>query len=143
MPALTMSRRLRAAPAAVFQALTEPARIAQWFGSGTPESKDVEADARVGGRYHYGFTSLNGQRMDVRGVFEEVTPHSRLVFSWWWDSSPEQVSKVEIDLAADGEGTMLNLVHSGFATVEAEQGHREGWTYGLDRLAAAVETVAA
>ena len=143
MPTLTMSRRLRAAPTAVFQALTEPTRIAQWFGSGTPESKDVEADARVGGAYHFGFTGMNGQRMDLHGVYDEVTAPTRLAFSWWWEMNPEEVSKVVIELAPDGEGTMLNLTQTEFATEESVQGHREGWTYGFDRLAAAVETVEA
>jgi uncharacterized protein YndB with AHSA1/START domain len=138
-----MSRRLRAAPTTVFQALTAPEQIAGWFGSGTPESKDVEADARVGGKYHFGFTGMNGQRMDVHGVYEEVSPPQRLVFSWWWEMNPEEVSKVTIELTADGDGTLLSLTQSGLATAESEQGHREGWTFGFDRLAALVEAKAA
>ena len=143
MPTLTMTRRLRAAPSVVFEALTHPDQIARWFGSGAPDTKDIEADARPGGRYHFGFTGMNGNRMDVRGVYEEVRAPERLVFNWAWDFDPEHVSTVTIDLSPDGEGTLLSLTHAGFHDDEALAGHREGWTFGLDRLSQTVETVSA
>src|SRR4051812_8795266 len=101
-PSLTITRRLKAPPAAVFEAFTNPEKIALWFGSGTPDSKVIEVEPRVGGSYHFGFTGMNGERNDVMGVFKEVSPVDRLVFSWHWKSTPERESQVTIQIAPDG-----------------------------------------
>src|SRR4051812_49942223 len=39
-----------------------------------------------------------------------------------------------IDLASDGEGTMLTLLHEQFYDEAARDAHNQGWTYGLSQL---------
>jgi uncharacterized protein YndB with AHSA1/START domain len=138
-PSLTMTRRLKAPPAAVFEAFTDAKKLASWFGSGAPETKVIEVDPRVGGAYHFGFTGMGGERNDVMGVFKEVTPVRRLVFSWHWKSTPERESQVTIDIAPDGEGSSLTLLHEHFYDEAARDNHQMGWTYGLDQLVALVD----
>ena len=135
-PSLTMTRRLKAPPAKVFDALTDPQKVAVWFGRGAPEEKEIEIEPRVGGRYHFGFPSMQGggDRNDVMGVFKEVSPPSKLVFSWHWKSTPERESQVTVDLAPDGEGTLLTLTHEHFYDEAARDNHQMGWGYGLDQL---------
>jgi uncharacterized protein YndB with AHSA1/START domain len=141
-PSLTITRRLKAAPAKVFGALIDPDQVALWFGFGEPKDKVVEIDPRVGGAYHFGFPGQGGDRNDVMGVYKEISPVDRLVFSWHWKSTPERESQVTVDLVPDGEGTVLTLLHEHFYDETARDQHQMGWTHGLDQLQALVQEAA-
>lgn len=141
-PSLTLTRHIQAPPATVFAALTDPTKVALWFGQGTPDSKTVTIEAKPGGAYHFGFIGQGGERNDVMGVYREVSPVSRLVFSWHWKSTPERESLVTVDIAPDGDGSVLSLVHEQFYDEAARDAHNVGWTYGLNQLQALVEETA-
>ena len=91
-------------------------------------------DVRVGGRYRMRFKTEDGESHEVGGVYKEVVPNERLVFSWAWHSTPERESLVTITLKADGDGTMLTLHHERFFDEKARDGHQRGWTGTLEKL---------
>jgi uncharacterized protein YndB with AHSA1/START domain len=75
----------------------------------------------------------------ARGEFREIDPPRRVVFTWGWEGHPAVPpgsSTVEIDLAPDGEGTLLRLTHRRLPDEEIEQ-HAHGWDHFLPRLATA------
>ena len=82
-PSLTIKRRFKATPAQVFKAWTEPAQLAQWMGGPEITSVDAKADVRVGGRYQIRMTKANDEH-NVSGVYREVVPNEKLVFTWAW-----------------------------------------------------------
>ena len=93
---------------------------------------------RVGGRYHIGFVTANGEHHDVSGVYQEVEPHRRLSFTWAWKSTPERVSVVTIELQPTSQGgAVLHFRHDRFFDTQARDNHERGW-HGtfvkLDRL---------
>jgi uncharacterized protein YndB with AHSA1/START domain len=134
-PSLTMTRRLKAPPATVFDAFTNPEKLAIWFGMGEPAEKVIEIDPRAGGRYHFGFPGMQtAERNDVMGVFKDVSPVEKLVFSWYWKSTPERESQVTVDLAPDGDGTLLTLTHEHFYDEAARDNHQMGWGHAMDQL---------
>ena len=133
-PSLSIKRRLNASPAKVFAAWTDPAKIARWFGPKQIETLRAEADARVGGRYRIVARSPDGEEHDVSGVYREVVPGRKLVFTWAWRSTPERESLVTIDLKSDGDGTLLTLTHEQFFDEGARDRHRSGWSGVLDKL---------
>jgi uncharacterized protein YndB with AHSA1/START domain len=139
-PSLTIKRRLKAPPAKVYAAWTDPAQITRWFGPAQAETLSAEADARVGGRYHVAFRTSDGERHDVSGVYRDVVPDEKLVFTWAWRTTPERESLVTVALARDGDGTMLTLTHEQFFDEPARDRHRSGWTGTLDKLERYVET---
>jgi uncharacterized protein YndB with AHSA1/START domain len=135
-PSLTLKRRLNAPPAKVWAAWTDPEKIARWFGpSETMEgSVRAELDVRAGGRFRASFNTADGEYHEVGGVYREVVPNERLVFSWAWHSTPERESLVTVTLKPDGAGTLLTLHHDRFFDQAAADGHRNGWTGSLDKL---------
>jgi uncharacterized protein YndB with AHSA1/START domain len=135
-PSLTLKRRLKATPAQVFQAWTDPEKIVRWFGPRETAAGSVraEADVRPGGRYRMRFQTDDGERHQVGGVYREVVPDSRLVFTWAWHSTPERESLVTVTVAPDGDGTLLTLHHEQFFDQKARDGHERGWTGTLDKL---------
>jgi uncharacterized protein YndB with AHSA1/START domain len=135
-PSLTLKRRLNAAPAKVYAAWTDPQKLTHWFGPSHTVSGSVRAelDVRVGGRFRASFNTDDGEYHEVGGVYREVTPPERLVFSWAWHSTPERESLVTVSLKPDGAGTLLTLQHEQLFDQAACDGHTRGWTGSLNRL---------
>ena len=133
-PSLTLKRRINAAPEKVFSAWTDPAKIKHWFGPTHIETLLAETDARVGGRFRIVMRGDDGEEHDVRGVYREVVPNRKLVFTWAWRTTPERESLVTVDVKPDGDGTMLTLTHEQFFDEAARDRHRSGWSGCLDKL---------
>ena len=137
-PSLTIKRRLKAPPDKVFQAWTDPDKLRRWFGPQDVTVVQAEADPRTGGRYRIVARSPDGEDHDVSGVYREVVPNQRLVFTWAWRSTPERESLVTVDIRPDGDGSMLTLTHEQFFDEPARDRHQHGWTLTLDKLEHAI-----
>ena len=112
--------------------------IVGWFGPSDAEQGSVKAmmDVRPGGRFTISFTHGSGEYSEVSGVYKEVVPNQKLVFSWAWHSTPERESQVTVLTRAEGKGTLLTLKHEQFFDQAAADGHKRGWTGTLEKLAA-------
>jgi uncharacterized protein YndB with AHSA1/START domain len=133
-PSLTIRRRLKAPPAKVYAAWTDPTQLARWWGPEGVEIVRVEADVRVGGRFRKIMRGADGEEHDVSGVYREVLPNEKLVFTWAWRSTPERESLVTIALKPDGDGTVLTLTHEQFFDEAARDRHHDGWSQTLGKL---------
>jgi uncharacterized protein YndB with AHSA1/START domain len=133
-PSLTIKRRLKAPPAKVFAAWTDPEKVKGWMGPGEIKALRVESDVRVGGRYRWLMQSPGGEEHDVGGVYREIIPNEKLVFTWAWKSTPERESLVTVLLKPDGGGTLLTLTHEQFFDEEARDRHQGGWNGALDKM---------
>jgi uncharacterized protein YndB with AHSA1/START domain len=133
-PSLTLKRRLNAAPEKVYAAWTEPEKIVKWFGPDAGPVKHAEADVRVGGRYAVNFFTENGEEHYVSGVYQEVVPNQKLVFTWAWRSTPERESLVTVLIRPEGDGSVLTLIHENFFDEAARDGHEKGWSGCLDKF---------
>src|ERR1700694_1638016 len=78
--------------------------------------------------------STDNEYCEVGGVYREVAPNERLVFSWAWHSTPERESLVTVSLKPDGDGTLLTLHHEQLFDHAARDGHERGWVGALDKL---------
>jgi len=90
---------------------------------------------RVGGRFRASFKTENGEYHEVGGLYREVVPNEKLVFTWAWHTTPERESLVTVLIRRDGDGAMLTLTHEQFFDEAARDGHKRGWTGTLDKLA--------
>ena len=140
-PSLTIKRRINAAPAKIYAAWTDPEKIAAWFGPARIKqgSMQAEADLRVGGRYRISFNA-NGTYNEVGGVYREVVPNQRLVFSWAWHSTPERESLVTVSIKPEGSGTLFTFLHEQFADTTARDNHERGWMELFAKLESYLES---
>jgi uncharacterized protein YndB with AHSA1/START domain len=122
--------RIEASPEVVFGFFTDPAKMMQWKGT------EAMLDARPGGVYRVNVTG----REVARGEYLEVTPYSRIVFSWGWEEGPITPGStlVEVRLIPDGSGTILQLRHAGLSG-EGLEAHLTGWEHYLPRLVVAAQ----
>jgi uncharacterized protein YndB with AHSA1/START domain len=135
-PSLTFKRHLKASPQQVYAAWTDPQKIVRWFGRADARSETMRAeiDLRVGGRYCVQFAASAGENFEVGGIYREVIPNERLVFSWAWHSTPERESLVTVTFKPEGGGTLLTVHHSQLFDEAARAGHERGWLGALDKL---------
>jgi uncharacterized protein YndB with AHSA1/START domain len=133
--ALEIKRFINAPRARVYAAWTDPEQMKQWMGpSDAFGESEVTMDVRVGGRYRIVMHSPDGETHRVSGVYREVVPNRKLVYTWAWESTPERESLVTLEFKPSGDGTELVLAHQRFADKEARDKHQEGWIGCLDRL---------
>jgi uncharacterized protein YndB with AHSA1/START domain len=135
-PSLTITRRLRASPQKVYAAWTHAENLIQWFAAqAKPGSVRADLDVRVGGRYRISFTNQdNGEYHEVGGLYREVVPDARLVFTWAWHSTPERESLVTIEFKPDAGGTLMIFQQEQFADQAARDNHERGWNKFFDVL---------
>ena len=140
-PSLTLTRRFRARPEKVWAAWTDPEKLIGWFCTtkAKPGSMRADIDVRVGGCYRISFDMESGEYSEVGGVYREVIPNERLVFSWAWHSTPERESLVTVSIRADGAGSLMVFTHEQFFDEAARDNHAKGW----NELFAQLETVLA
>ncbi len=134
VPSLTLVRRLKASPARVWEAWTQPAQIALWFGPHHTHVESVESALSVGGALRVVLVEDQGARHEIHATYAEIDPERRLVLHWSWASAPERVSRVTVNLRAVPEGTEVTLTHDRFADADTATRHRRGWTESLERL---------
>jgi uncharacterized protein YndB with AHSA1/START domain len=133
-PSLTIKRRFNASPEKVYAAWTDPEKVKRWMGPGAVEVLSAETDARTGGRYRWLMQQPDGTQHDVSGVYREVIPNEKLVFTWAWKSTPERESLVTIHFKRDGAGTVMTFMHEQFFDEDARDRHNAGWTGAFEKL---------
>ncbi|MFF0343651.1 SRPBCC domain-containing protein [Kribbella sp. NPDC004875] len=127
---IRIERVLPATIGRVYDAWTRAELLAQWYCPNPDLKLKVEAEVRVGGDY----VVRMGPHV-VRGTYLEVEPPRRLVFSWKWDGTDDDPTRVEVELSEVADGTRMLLSHTGFANAEDAANHRQGWEPELGRLA--------
>ena len=133
-PSLTLKRRLKASPAKVFAAWIDPEKVKRWMGPGEVKTLHAECDPRVGGRFRWLMRAPSGEEHDVSGVYREVIPNEKLVFTWAWKTTLERESLVTVLLKPDGDGTLLTLTHEQFFDEDARDRHQHGWNGALEKM---------
>lgn len=92
-----LSRTYAASAEDVWDALTDPERLARWF-------LPVSGDLRLGGEYQF--------EGNAGGVIRECEPPRRIVATWvMGPAGPVDSSLVEVRLSEAGDGTRLELEH--------------------------------
>ena len=78
---LSFTRIIDAPREIVYRCWTEPELMKQWFTPRPYTTPVIETDVRPGGSSYILMRSPEGQEMPNRGVYLEVVPNERLVFT--------------------------------------------------------------
>jgi len=116
--------RFNQSPEEVWEYLTTPELLSQWLMKN-------DFQPVVGHKFHF-IGECTGKD-DAAAYCEvlEIKPYSRISYSWQtnslYDGKPFD-STVVWTLVPKGNGTELQLLHSGFRAVEDAIAHNDGWT---------------
>jgi len=134
---LTITRVFDAPRALVWKAWTDPQHLMNWWGPRWHPAGQIAADVRVGGRWRHCLRSVqDGGELWHHGVFREVAPPQRLVFTFAWEQEGERgiENVVTVTFAEQGGKTLMTMRQAPFQSTEERDGHQGGWGSAFDRL---------
>jgi uncharacterized protein YndB with AHSA1/START domain len=147
---LVLTRVIDASPQALYRCWTEPELLKQWFAPAPFTTPQAELDVRAGGANCIVMQSPEGQQMPNRGVYLEVVPNERIVFTdayiGAWEPSPNPFMTVILTFEDAGAGQTRYTARVRHFTVEGRERHEQmgfhqGWGQCADQLAALAKTL--
>ena len=91
----------------VFDVLTKPEHVRNWFAPFTDVVTECSIDLRVGGDYHIVFVTEDGRECSFRGTYLEVEPPTRTVATWLFEGWPDAHAVESVELhETDGVTTL-------------------------------------
>jgi uncharacterized protein YndB with AHSA1/START domain len=121
----------------VYAAWTDPAQLKKWFGPENVQTREIVAEARVGGTFRWDLIDSDGDELTMRGEFRELKSNEKVVFTWQWQDDEDwenHISIVTVDLKDAAGGTELRLTHEQLPNEDSRDGHNRGWNSALDKL---------
>jgi uncharacterized protein YndB with AHSA1/START domain len=106
---IRMTRLFDAPPRLVFEAMSKPEHIKEWWGRlGEGYSVPVcEVDLRPGGKWRFSNRTPKGELATFYGVYREVAPPDRVVFTEIFEPFPDAESVVTAILTEENGQTRL------------------------------------
>lgn len=128
---------------------TTPEHIKNFFIPAPHKVTECDLDLRVGGRFNTVF-DVDGQKMDNKGVFLEIDPGKKLVFTdgytEGWKPAEKPFMAAILLLEDLGEGKTRYTAVARHPTKEIREQHEqmgfhEGWGIVLDQLVGYVKSL--
>jgi len=145
---LVLTRLIDAPREAVYRAWTDPNLLMQWFAPLPYTTPRAELDVRPGGGNLIVMRGPDGTEMPNRGVYLEVVPNEKLVFSdaftdAWTPREGKPFMTVVLTFADEGGKTRYTarVLHwtSEDRQAHEKMGFHQGWAICAEQLAALVE----
>ena len=129
---LVITRDFAAPATLVWDALTQPEHVVNWYGMEEGALKVCEIDLRVGGRWHYVLGGGEEGDHSFSGEYQELDPPVRLVSTESYDNMPGATYLATMTLTeSDGVTTLRS--HLTYPSQEMRDGHvNSGMEYGMN-----------
>ena len=146
---LVLTRDFDATPDQLYRAWTDPALITRWFTPAPWTTPKAELDVRPGGASVITMRGPDGTEFPNRGVFLEVVPNRRLVFTDAYTAAWEPAEKpfMTVILTFDdlGQGRTRYTARVRRWTVADREAHEamgfhQGWPLATEQLAALLKS---
>ena len=142
---ILMTREFNAPRALVFRALTDPTLILKWWGPDGMTTTIDTMDVRKGGMWRYVQRDADGNEYGFHGVYHEITPPERMIYTFEWEGMPGHVLLETVSLTEqDGKTILTDLMifqsiedRDGMVVSGMEEGAAQGW----DRLEEVLKTL--
>ena len=146
---LIIKREFNAPLELVWKAWTDPEHFKNWWGPKGFTTPVSEMDFRVGGKYHYCMRSPEGKDYWGTGIFSEIVPKKRLVYTDSFSDEKGNVvpatdygmegfpleMKVIVSFEEKNGKTLMTLKHEGLPGGEMKDMTSAGWNESFDKLA--------
>jgi uncharacterized protein YndB with AHSA1/START domain len=112
-------------------------QLKEWFGPECVQTRELVAEARVGGKFRWDLIDCDGEEKTIEGEYREIIPGMKIVFTWKhkddkaWEN---RASIVTVEFSARNGGTGVRLTHAQLPSVESRNDHNRGRNSVLDRL---------
>ena len=134
---LEIKRFIRASRDRVYAACADPAQLKKWFGPENVQTRNLIADARVGGEFCWDLTDQEGKEITISGEYREVEPGKKIVFTWRLEEDEDwknHSSIVTVEFVDREGGTEVRLTHEKLPNEASRDDHTQGWNSVLDKV---------
>ena len=144
---ITLIRTFDAPRDLVFSMWTEARHLARWWGPHHFDNPVCKADARVGGAILIHMRGPDGKAHIMDGVYREITPPSRIVFTTSVDDNGVRILEghnvVTFEEIDDNTRLTLQARVAGFVDNAKMMvgGFEAGWSQSLEKLEAVVGAI--
>ncbi len=134
---ITLKRTFNAPINLVWEAWTQSGHIAQWWSPKGVETKVIEHEFKVGGKWKYSMPMPNGQEFIAEGKYLEIVEFEKIISSANFKPMTEGV-EIQALFSANGNKTnfTFNVVHptEEYKIQQEKMGIMNGWGSVFDRL---------
>jgi uncharacterized protein YndB with AHSA1/START domain len=128
----------------VFDVLTKPEHVKNWFAAFTDVVTACSIDLRVGGSYHIVSVTEDGKECSFRGTYMEIERPTRTVATWLFEGWPDAEAVETTDLEeTDGVTKMTTKLafrdQAGRDHMTRHDGQESSWDKLEDYLTSLVE----
>jgi len=138
LKSVTLKRCFPISQDALFDLLTTPKHMQQWFHPSPDTRMEVKQQIfEVGGAYRFHYHLANGEIHTVVGAYCAITPPYLLAFTWGWEEPDEHAglsTLVTLSLSDHTDGTLLTVLHEKLHVGDMLDRHTSGWQGTLDNL---------
>lgn len=152
---LVITRVFEAPCTLVWRAWTDPEILRQWWGPQDFTAPAAHIDLRIGGKYLFCMRSFEGQDYWSTGVYRDIVPLARLVYTdsfsdehgtvvpaSYYGLSDDLPLELEVSITFQEHAgkTTMTLTHSGIPRGEMAELTLEGWVESFNKLAESLHT---
>ena len=134
---ITINRTFNAPIELVWEAWTQPEHIAKWWSPKGMETKIIEHDFSVGGKWKYSMPMPNGQEFIADGEYTEIIKLVKIISLANFRPMTEGV-EIQSQFEKDGSKTnfIFNIVHptEEYKIQQEKMGIMNGWGSVFERL---------
>jgi len=144
---ILLEREFDAPRSLVFEAMTKPEYVKQWWGPRGTTLPTCKIDLHVGGEWFFLIRDNDGSEHPFRGEYREIKPVERLSYTWRYDVAPfnENVAIETVELT-ERDGRTYARTTMEWPSKEARDGHanamQDGAAQTMDRLEELLATLA-
>ncbi len=143
---LVFTRVFNAPRQRVFDSWTQPKHLKAWYGCHTSSLVLCEVDLRVGGAYRFVARWDDGSEHGISGVYRDIAPPERLVFTQRFNDDPGREALVALQLDERNGKTTMTMTAL-YRSAEDRQavldiGVDRGTAESFERLAGYLEATA-
>jgi uncharacterized protein YndB with AHSA1/START domain len=135
-PELTITRTYDAPASLVFQIWSEREHMQQWLGPQRFRCTSLTLDFRPGGAWRGCIESEQYGALWMGGVYREIVPDRRLVFTFAWDEGPDEPglqTLVTVTFSERDGKTTQTFHQTPFVDEAARDSHIGGWNECFDK----------
>jgi uncharacterized protein YndB with AHSA1/START domain len=142
---IVLTRTFNAPRTLVWQAWTQPEHVSKWWGVQGLEITSCTIHLHVGGGYRYVLRGPDGAEYAFTGVYREVVPPERLVYTDSFEGMPDKAAVVTVTFAEqDGKTTLTSRsLYQSASDRDAhiQSGMEAGMRESMDQLAAHLQSL--
>jgi uncharacterized protein YndB with AHSA1/START domain len=86
------------------------------------------------------FANSDGSEFTCQGIYKEIEPYTRLVFTWGWENPLTSTEQIALQFTPNDHGTLMTFKQINIDS-NTFHNYEEGWRSTFQKLESALEKI--